>query len=852
MNPNSNELLGKILGVCIQIRDSIVKNDVKDSTESRSKNTGIGGLDDILSSSKILSHGSETIKDVIGGLGAIGKIKINSKNIDAASKSIRGLFETVAWIGEKRNILSNALGMFESLSKSLKGINEFGRTVSTLLLSFGGSILLMTVGLWTAGKLLGTTPLGTFAVITGMMVGMVGVLYLLGKVSKYVGPGITTAKGIGESLLLLSGGMLAFVVSLRLISMGMDTGDGLIGVLKGVGMMALIITGIVGLFALIGIAGPLIGQGIGIMKGMAIGMLALSAGVLAVALVGVLISKMATMTATKEESTGIFGSYGPMIKGLGIVGITILGAVGLFAVMGALAEVIVPGVATGILIAVGMIAFAFAVKKMYTMMSDIDSDKLSGTLKGVIGGLITGITDGFAVGVTGGKKGFAGLVQGVKSMVAIGPALGLLMAMSVSLSMFAYALSAFVNLGNMRVIESYDKTTGKPVFGPTVNIKGVGSTVAQTVGDFIKGLITSTFNLKRSQASALGKMSRVLTGRRGLLAGVIQFADVLKTFAEFGPNGEIGFVDLVPDGTDQDGNAKFKKVPSKVKITTVVRNITDSYLQFVSEITKNVDQFGITGDQGAKMANLGAALMGTEAFKIFGLKFGKDQPGLLAPIKMFADTLTVFAKFGSNNEIAIFDETGKPTGNGVPVTDVAKNIIRMLVSFSDTIASDKTATGSVDAAVEKLTVFDKLIKKLGEIGTNMDPITKLTNTIGSLADNFSRLTTSVADLNVDKMSDVARVGDAVISRSPGQGVADRAAAVNNSVYNTTNVSNTVHQSAPVQQRGSSTGAGLQQTDLDALAQKMGNIIAAKIIDADRNKMFRFEFAGKNDGVLNIR
>ena len=55
--------------------------------------------------------------------------------------------------------------------------------------------------------------------------------------------------------------------------------------------------------------------------------------------------------------------------------------------------------------------------------------------------------------------------------------------------------------------------------------------------DFLENLIASTKTLSFRQARSIDRMGAALTGKNGILRAVIQFADVLKTFAQFGKNG---------------------------------------------------------------------------------------------------------------------------------------------------------------------------------------------------------------------------------------------------------------------------------------------------------------------------
>jgi hypothetical protein len=864
MNQTANELLNKILGVCVNINTSLSKGSTSSPAgeNDKAKNTGIGSLGDILRGStdnnKKLQSGIASIKDILGSIIAFNKVKMNTKKIDATAIALKGLFEVVVWIGSKERTIHNAVKLFDSLSDSLKGITSFTKSMSVFLLSIGGSILLMAFSLWTAGKILGTNPAGALTVMAGIILGLLGLMFLIGKAASYIAPGTETVKGIGKALMFLSGGLLAFVISLGLISLVLGTGAGIGGIAAAIGVIALVILGAVGAFALIGMAAAYIDKGTKVIEGMSLGLIMLAGSILIVALVATLISKLAG-TSDKDESNGIFGKYGPMIKGLGVIGLVLLGAVGLFVAFDAMSAVIIPGIAIGfavsaylIFLSLSIVALAKSIKSVMTTLGSVDISKLSTVLSDMISGVISGVANGFAKGLSNGKTGVSGFVEGVKNMALIGPAMAVLMGMSVTISMFAWALTAFANLGNMRVIEGYDKVTGKPIFGSTVNIAGVGQTISATLSDFLVNLIKSTNQLTTKQARAIKKMGAALTGKNGILSGVVQFADVLKTFAQFGKNGEIGYVKLVPDGTDEHGQAKFKQVPDTVKIKTVVDNITSSFTQFVTSITdpSNINKFGINGVNKERIANLTEALMGSDAVTFLGITTSRKTIGLLTPIKMFADTLMTFGKFGKENKIPTFDENGMPTGSGILVSDIAGNIMAMLGSFSDSIAKDTTITTSISAAVKKLSEFDELIKKLGEMGAALDPLTKLSTGIGTLADNFARLTSSVDGLNVDKMGKISAVSASVVS-SPGNSAGAMAQNITStgSTSNSTTINNqsTVHNSTPAPVM-----AQQNMPDWSEFAQQIGNAIAAKMASEIKSGLFHFEFAGKTDGVLDIK
>jgi hypothetical protein len=856
MAQNSNEILSSILGVCIKIHNKM---------EGGDKGSATGTIADVLGTRRGRSRSADAksgvgeIKDTLGVIDKLSKSKFDSKKINATTAALKGLFDVIINIGRKKAAVKNAIELFDSLGKSLQGMTSFIKSFSQFILSIGASILMIAGSVWLAGKMLGSKgdPMGTggvMGIITGVVLGMVGMMFLLAKASEYIDPGIKTAQGMGKALLLLGAGILSFVIAFRLVPMilgvGKEGGMSLGAIGTSILAIVTIIGAMAGVFWLMGKMHTEVAKGAAVAGEIALGMGLLSLGVLSIALTSRLLTGFGNQKNKDgnqkfDQKTGFGRMMAAMGPGLGAFGIILAGGVGALVGLGFLmgTGLLELGLLGAISVAVGMGALALGVLSVMTVAKKIGKDDVKGNISNMVGGVLGGLVEGISNGMMGdsktrGERGLLGnLATFVKNGAMLTASIGILMGVSVALSMFAYALTAFANLKNMRVIESYDPKTGKPKFGPTVNIEGVGKTVSLTIGDFLKNLIADTSKLTKKQGPALRKLGRALTGRRGILAAIIQFADVIKTFSQFGPAGEIGYVEMVPDGKDEDGNDKFKQVQSKVKINVVVKNITESFGQFAKEMSNKAGDFGVTGKAGRQMLNFSEALLGSDARKIFGLQFGKKKPGMLTAIKTFAETLQIYAKFGAKNEVPIFDEVTGELKSSVPVQTVANNVMKMLTSFTTALANQQVGE-DVKSAEKNINRFENIIDSITKIGAAMDPLTRLTANIGLLADNMARLAVAMGTLDNAKMAELNTIANkSLVVSSSGKSFGSGAAAGNTTasqtnVYQTTNVAGTAAQK-------------VQEVDWDAVSIAIGNQVAA----AMKNGTFHFEFSTDKTGVM---
>jgi len=768
-------------------------------------------------------------------------------------------------IGKAMLVMGGVILLVVGMFALLGFADKFVKKGVAVIKNIGTGFLFLTLGI--LGFVLGLLGLAAYMgagesfkgigkamlVMTGVVLLVVGMFALLGYAQKFVKKGTSVVKGMGIGLFILIGGIFLFTLGLigtaALLGLSSDPK----GIALALGAMALTVGALVGIFYILGKAKKEVAIGTLVAILVTVGIMAIGFGVRYLAEQAKAITDMG-----KESEISDKGPFGKMMSsigpGLGVIGGIFIAAAGLFAILGipAVAAFVALGAGVAILIAGSLIVLGYAVGKLAQVASALKPE-FPKQLGFMIGSVFEGMLSGMSV-LTGGKTGVSGFIEFAKNSAKIFAVTGILMAVSVALSMFAYALSAFAELENMRVIAGTDKD-GKPIFGDKINVTQVGQNISSSIATFLTSIIASTETLTKDQAGAIAKMARALTGRRGILTAVIQFADVLKTFAEFGPNGEIGFIDLVPDGKDEDGNPKFKQVQSKVKITDVVNNIVDSFSQFVKGIVSHSDDFEAAGKHGKAMMELSSALVGTDAFKAFGLSFGRKKPGLLVGISKFSEVLGIYAKYGASMKIPVLDSEGKETGPPVAVTTIADNIIKSLVAFITAIAG-----GNVDMedklkkAEANLSKFDNIIEKLHKIGESTDGLSRFSMTIGELANNIGLLTNNLEKLNVDKLGQVSNTSAAYLEKTNDYSVANERIMTGSKSTTAAPASSAPASSSKTESRGSGKSASSQQykePDWDVIAAQIGNAVGSQITSAMKAGHIKFEFSGSggNKGVM---
>lgn len=753
MAQTGNEILKQILGVCVQINKKLEKGTGSDpGTGTLSEKFMNKGSKDKAEEGK---EGAKSVKEMIKALTTFSKVKFKTKHINRTTKSLKGLFDTLIYIGRKRKTILRVIKMFDVLASALGSMAKLAKAMSGLLLTVGVSILSITGSIWLSAKMLKTTPGKVGLLIVGVLAGIGGAMVLLGKFGGQLKKGAETADEMGDAMKSIGLGVVAMVGSLILVSYMMKIAPGPKSMLIGIGAVIGVISGMGLVFAGLGAFDEPIKKGTAVASAMALGMGALALGVLAFVGVARLITMLGDngdATNRKGEKRGQFGQMMANIgPGLGVMGIVLVSTGLLFAGLGALSFVIIPGVLTGMLMSGAMVLFALATKKVLKVSKEVgDPEEAKSTISSMVSGVLTGLITGVSTALSGGESGLKGFANGIKNTAILMHGIGILMGVSVALSMFAKAMTAFATLDNMRVIKSYDEKTGEPKFGETVNVKDVGSTITSTIGEFLSGLLENTQDLTKRKARAIKKMGRALTGRRGILTAVIQFADVLKTFSQFGPEGKIGYAEMIDSGQrDEDGNIIWEQKSDFVSITEVTTNITESFGKFTRELAAGVE--GVSGREKTRIMRMAELLIGKKRGTVTGW-FAADKPGLLEPINAFSDTLMIYSKFGKEGRVPVLDKDGNPTNESQPMKDIVSKIVSAITTFSSELNRQLSTDIDGDEAGKKLDKFKTMFEGLSNLSTASKGLDTTAISILSLSDSISSLVENINKIDLEKLN----------------------------------------------------------------------------------------------------
>jgi hypothetical protein len=822
----------------------------------------VGIIASLSFANKFLNKGIDTISGIGKGFGmlALGILGFTFGLLSVASfigsgSGMNGIGKAMLVLG---GVILLTVGMFALLGAADKYVKKGTDTIKGMglgLFILIGGVFLFTLGLIGVASLLSLSgdvkgvalAMGAMALTIGALV---GVFYLLGRANKQVIKGTLTALLVSAGIAVIGYSVLFLAQTAKQITdLGKDVegkeysgplGNLMAAVGPGLGLIGISFIAAAGLFMLVGNFAGQIALGTATSMLVAAGLAVVGFSVKFLAETARDITNLGTADdGGKGDRKGMFGqmmsSMGP---GLGMIGLIFAGAVGMFALLGVpvVAGLVALGAGTAILISGALYTLAVSVGKLVEV-----SDKLPRDLGDKIGFMIKSVLDGMIQGMnslTEGKGGLKGLKNFVKNSSKIFAVTGILMTASISLSMFARALTAFANLSEMRPIIG-TKENGEPIFGDKVDVRNVGENISSTISDFLINLISSTEGLTVSQARAIKKMGKALTGKRGILAGVIQFADALKVYAEFGENNEIGYIDY-----DDEGN----EIRKKVKATTVVQNMIDSFLFFTSSLfSRSEEEFGngepgISGRQKRRMKRMSKALTG--------------KHGILGAVMQFAETLKVFAEMGAGNKLPVFetDENGNQViKEYVSVGDIANNIVKTLTSFSDTIA-DKLEKGKAKDASKALKKYDKMIERLNKLSTSMDGLSKMSMTVKELATNIGLLNQNMMDLDVSKLAQVSDIGSTYMKKTNDYSVSNqRIMASSNPETAISSPSPTTNTRAG-SPRPSNNRANNQTTykepDWNLISAQIGEAVGTQIMNAFKAGQIKFEFSGNsNQGIL---
>lgn len=758
----------------------------------------LGKIEENTRSSKSGPAGPPTgAKDkIVGMLSNIGP-SLNSFG-KVKPKSIKDFF---SFVEQMMKIANNKKGGAKNLKDLSESLNNLGRGLPTLAegLDSMGRIKTMKVqsaistlaSIWEFMEEKGDSS--STRKVDRAVKSFEKIAKVLVKISKPI-------KDISLSFAYLGLGILAFAGSLLLTAMIMKLSSPKDVIL----FLGITVLGLLVMFGTLALADRLIKKGTSSLVAMGLGLAALAFGLLSFAMAVSIIPSF-----FKESGGGL-------LKSILIIGGILVGSALVFAGLSLLAVPVLIGVGVVLVMSLGFLMLAHTTKKIIQTANELKDVPIAEVMENLIGGVLKGFLGGISV-LSGGKKGFAGVAEFIKNSAKIFAGVAVLMSMSLALSMFAKAVTAFAELENMRIIEGYDKD-GKPIFGAKVNLTKVADNITYSISTFLTALLESTESLTKEKAVAIRKMGRALTGRRGILSAVIQFADAMKVYAEFGENNEIGYIDY-----DDSGN----EIRKKVKAEKVVSNMIGSFLYFTQQLfSRSEEEFGdgeeagISGKQKRRMKRMSKALVG--------------RNGILGAVMQFADTLKMFAEFGENNEIPIMDAEGKPVmENGKPkmlsMGKIAQNIVMALTTFSDTLA-DKLEKSSAKDAKKAIQKYSGIIEELSKFSESLDSLQKANETIADLAKSINDLSVSLDGFDQTKLSKLA-----AISISAGGGTAPTGTGGRSATEKLQEKTKTVKEaSAPA-------------VNWDVISAQIGSAVGSQLIDAMKKGQVKFEFSPSSPG-----
>lgn len=954
MAQTSNDILSKILGVCTQINSKLDGSKPSFGEKSSKKSDkGTGSLFNSFGSGKVskdAKKGGDIMKGVVASLSTLAVIKFRPKTFNKVTLSIRGLFDVFKEAGDEKRTINKGIKLFskivDALKESAPAVDKHSKAFSRFMKSIGIGFLLIAGGLFAAMKLLGANSImGALGIVAGVVIGMVGLMYLMAKTAPYIKDGINAAKDMGKAMTFIGFGLIVLVGSLKIVSMiagggGIGAGAMLaVGIITatslvfyaigkfakpivkgaitasfmGIGMAAIALGMIsigyaakyltnlggdsavnkagekkgkfgqmmsevgpgLGLIGIVMVSSALLFSGLGLLASfiipgvitagfMALGWMAIAGGMMVLGKAAKALTGMGDQGAMKSDGVTKKGKFGQMMSemgpGLGLIGIVLVSSALLFSGLALISPLVIAGSVTAMAIGGTLVVLGKSVKSLMDATKGLKGKDVRENIQTITGSVLTGFIEGVGGALSGGKgMSLKGLANSMKNTAIITGGITMLMGVSLTLSQFAKAISAFAELNNMKVIESFDKD-GKPKFGATVNVQEVGKNITATISTFLVGLIDSTENLKKGQAKKIKRMGRALTGKRGILTAVIQFADVLKTYAQFGPKGEIGFVDMVPDGTDQDGNIKYKQVASKVKITTVSKNVAASIGTFMKHLSESVEGMAFSGSTKRAVSRMAEVLLGKKRSAIGGLLMS-DKPGLLEPIDKFANTLMIYSKFGDDGTMPVFDKDGNPTDKKLKMADVAKNIAVSISTFSTSLATEmeKVNPNAGKKAGKQMKQYSELISQLSDLGNATEKLMNTSTAIESLAQGIGNLAANLNLVDGDKLNTLTggndttaklllkraalKFGDTAVSKPPEAATQSSGSQVINNISN--------KSSDGYKQMVDETKKLREAIENKVDQSNAPEAIAAAISNVFNNSQFHFDFQTDKSGVMSI-
>jgi len=344
--------------------------------------------------------------------------------------------------------------------------------------------------------------------------------------------------------------------------------------------------------------------------------------------------------------------------------------------------------------------------------------------------------------------------------------------------------------------------------------------------------------MRLGQGAALKRLSKALTGGKGggggLISGVAQFADTLKTFSQFGAEQKI-WVPPQYDGPEGETDPKKRgKLIAGTGVSVPIQVISDSIVStfgsFVEKMAGNASKFELGGVLGNKMVRFTEALMGKQRSGI-GKLFAREKPGILSGITAFSEVLTTYAQYGKEGKVPVRDPKTGEVIDTMTMTDVAQSMVK---SITDFVIGFESAAGSANLEAKATSVQDKItsitsiVTQFDALAATGEGVEKLANSLGLLATNIGLLVTNTSALDTTKLQSLATITAQHAVTTKGIPI------------------------APPSPTATSKPAASNQPDWDRIADMMGQRIAEKL-NGMRSGDFNFTFYdGNSGGKLEIK
>ena len=825
--------LGRIFGKDIGIEESGKKSYTKEGIEN-AKGMGIA------------------LTYIAGGIGMMALSLVATKAILGTTTVLGGVSAVVLTVVAMTGVMA-LLGATAVITEvGIKASKDMGKAMMYMsggILSFAITLALVPVLLKKTSIMAGVLEIGL------IIAGMIGVMALMTVVTPFIQTGIQTAKGIGIAVILLSAGIFVVALTSKLLlemfrgsksvtdEQGKTTKEkkgpfsALGGAVAGLGVFGIFVAGLGALLWVMGlpvVSGPIL-LGSAALISMSIGLIMTAKAIKKVT------ETMNEMGDMKKVSENIRLMVNGVLSGViaGVMGKDQAEGTGLGDIDISLKEVRQFRRVTKIIKMLGKIStsltkFASGLRA-FSKVGEIASLEY---IEDAEGNLVPKIDDSKKIHVTHIAQSIAdtfglflnSLINNTQNLTRTQARSLKILSRSLvgkkglisGISEFAETIDTFSKFGAKGEIFVRNEETGQGVHVPITTIV---TNITKAFTLFVQGLVgkETMFRREGELGRRMHTFKKTIMGKKGMLSGISDFSDTLRTFAELGATGKMTFIEYDAEGDPIIDPKELKNKP--ITITSIVKNIVSAFSKFATEMGNEAPNFNIGGDARTQMDKLTKALMGEKKF------LGREKSGLLAGILAFSETIQKFADYGEDGKIPRLDENGQiiPGSKPIEIDVVTKGIVASITKFVSSLETqlegvDLTGADRIDT---KLKSFSKVIDTLDKMSKSSDGIDRISASIGSMAQNVQLLVESMGKLDVSKFESFS--------------VAAATAA----------------KSAPAPTSSGTRGGTITQSTADQTAQwnqmaeTIGNKIAEKITAGFLNGEFNFTFYNSTGGKLEI-